>query len=194
MSAETELDELEDTASPPDEPIEDEVPNSALVDRLRDRHRKIGERKTVTLDVPGFDDPTLAVEYKKLTWGWTKKLGERVVASRSPRKELLAQADTIINATIEIYVRDGEQLVPARLLANNGQGQDEPVRWDDQLAEILDLEGLPNDPTKRTARVILLKAFSNDLAVSNHHAELTGWMEGVAHQQDEEFAGESPAP
>lgn len=169
-----------------DEPTSVPEPEAApddgsLLSRIKARRRELQKTRTLDLEIAGYDG-MLVARYKPLAWDVVKKIGEKVEKSKHPRKELYAQADVIARACDAIYFKDDEGN-----LRDPKSGQDVPVRYDDVLADILDLNGAD------TARKVVIQTFDNDLALTAHHNELAEWMQASDSEVDEELLGESPA-
>jgi hypothetical protein len=149
-----------------------------LLTTLRSRRQEIGEAKSVDLEVPGYDG-ALVIRYGKVDWDELRRIAGKAQKSKSPRRELNAQADTLVAACQEVLIRVGEELLPiteAFPEADTG----EPVRFDDRLAKALEFEA-PN------ARAVVFGTYNNDLAVTLAHNDLTEWMRNSNQEEDEDF-------
>jgi hypothetical protein len=115
------------------------------------------------------------------------RLNSRMAASKSPDREAIYNADTLIAATREVVVRDAEDQPWQSLGSLNGG---EPVGFDAELVKLLSL-----DPSASTARAMLRELFalapSPDLAVNLASAEYMTWAGGVSEDLDREYVGES---
>lgn len=175
----TEHDDDEEPLAAPDE-----VQASSILDDLRARRQEISQRKTVDLEVPGYDGK-LVVRYRRLEWEELSKIGNRAEKSKNPRKVLIAHVDTIVGACEEVFYRQvpGGPLVRlADVIPDNEEGL--PVKYDQRLADFFGVEG-------GSARKVCLAVFNNPLAVPIHHNELAEWMQLAGAEDDEGFTGSS---
>ena len=154
-------------------------------ERLRQQRTAIANRKSTDIPIPGYNGELVAT-YKMLPWEQIRAIIRRMENSKGvgDRRELYAQADTLVEACTQIRYRDislppDEQLVPLI--------EGDTVRYDAKLAEVLDF------PYARE-RQCLLETFKNDFAVSVHHGQLIEWMQGADAETDQEFVGESSGP
>jgi len=157
--------------------------NPSQFERLRRRREAIGQKRTVDLPIPGYNGELVAT-YKLLSWEIIRSILRRMERNKGAgdRRELNAQVETLVMACEEIRFRDpnnGGQLKPLI--------EDETVRYDAKLAEVLGFEFV-------RPQHCLLETFGNDFAVSVHHGELIEWMQGSNEEADEEFVGESVGP
>lgn len=149
---------------------------------LRNKRRRIGTSTEIKLEVPGFDN-LLWVEYRRLDWDELKRIAEKAQKSKSPRKELLAACDTLVEACKQFLILKDGKLEPI----NNAYPElgEEPVRFDDRLAAALGFEIDKNSP----ARSAVLKAFGgNGAAVTAHQGEYVEWVQSSRADDDEDFS------
>src|SRR5437868_7015890 len=87
--------------------------SSTVLDQLKQRREAIAEDRAQHFDVPGYGG-LLTVRMKPVSWDRLKQIGVAAEKDRDPRKELFAQANTIIAGTMELMVRSvaGEEPKP----------------------------------------------------------------------------------
>ncbi len=165
------------------EPAEGTAASSAqgsALARLRERREAIAAERTEVFPVPGYGGE-LALVARPISWDDAKKVAVRVEKSKSNRKELLAQMDTIILATSEIVLRDPETGKTMPLDPES----DTPATF---ATEVVDkVLGF----TANTARERVSLLFNNDLAVSRVCNEINEWMSESGDEVNKEFLGES---
>jgi hypothetical protein len=149
--------------------------------RLRARRAAIALRKTVDLEVPGYQGDLL-VRYHLLDWQVVRKLLQHLDPTRATlqesEREFNAQVDTLIQACEGLYFRK-----------EDGTLHDLECKWDKTFSEHMGY-----DPDlAASARAVVKLTFDNDLALSAHYVELMNWMNGQSVEADEEFSGESQA-
>jgi hypothetical protein len=153
--------------------------DSSTMARLRRRRDELGrERKPLDKEIPGYGGELVA-QYGVVEWLTLRKIAERGEKSSAPRKDLLVQADTLVNACLGIFVKVGTKLTPVSELLDDGN--EEPVRYDERLGQFLGFES-------KSARQALFATFRNDLAVSIHHNEVAEWMADNDPTGDEDFS------
>jgi len=167
------------------EPNQDITKKPSQFERLRQKRKAIADRKEVDLPIPGYNNELVAT-YKMLPWEQIRAIIRRMEKSKGvgDRRELYAQADTLVEACTQIRYRDPSRPVDDQLIPLI---EGETVRYDEKLAEVLDF------PYARP-RQCLLETFKNDFAISVHHGELIEWMQGAEDETDQEFVGESQGP
>jgi hypothetical protein len=165
---------------------DDEQHNNGAADnfleQLRNKRRSIGTSTELKLQIPGYDT-LLWCEYRRLDWEELKRIAEKAQNSRSPRKELLAACDTLIEACNQFLILKDGKLEPM----NNAYPEfgDEPVRYDDRLASALGFEIDRGSP----ARSCVLRAFGgNGAAVTAHQGDLVEWIQSSRADDDEDFS------
>jgi hypothetical protein len=153
----------------------------SLLDNLRKARKEIGTDKYLDLEIPGYNGELVA-RYHRLDWDVLRAIARKAEKSKNPRKELNAQCDVLIAACEQILIRHQGVLKPLNV-AFPELGE-EPVRYDNRLTKALDFEA-PN------ARGAVFGTFSNDLAVTYQHNELSSWMGESSQDEDEDFSQES---
>lgn len=152
--------------------------------RLRQLHKKLHEKRTIDIDVPGYEGE-LVVRYHGLDWNDVSKIMTRIQSMKPVRKgvterELFAMIDTMIAACEEIFWRDPETLKLSAL------DQDAPLRFDVRLYRLF-MDG--EEPT--SAREAVRRLFNNDMALVSHHGELVEFLNGASEGAAEDLVGES---
>ena len=161
--------------------------NSPL-SRLRARRRELADAnesgsRVVEFPIPGYSNELwVQFRYTPDLWDRIKKIGERAVKSRHPRKELNAQADTLITCCSNVLVSEdgGQNFEP---LDPSG----EEVGFDLRLAALLGIEN-PHPERPLTAREIVFHVFENDLAVSAMSNRVSEWTGEADAELDEDFS------
>lgn len=152
-------------------------------DRLKQRRKENAEEaatggRTLVVAIPGYNNELFVrFTYTADAWDRLKKIGQRAMKSRHPRKELHAAADTLVFAATDILVSEdgGMTLAPY-----NETG--EPVAFDTELVGLMDL------PACKTAREVVFNVFNNDLAVQAMSNKVSEWMQGESEDDDEDFS------
>lgn len=152
----------------------------SVIDAVKARRRELGESKTLTLAIPGYDG-RLAVRYHTLSG----EVFNRLVGARALRGGQIPEhvnADILIQACDAVLVEDGGTLKPIGDVAGIETAADDPVKFDSRLAEILELEA-------DTAREVVHEVFSpkgrRDLTYPGHAAALVSWMQGNEEEIDQ---------
>jgi hypothetical protein len=158
------------------------VQESSVIDRLREQRKKIGEQRSLDLDIPGYDG-VLVARYNRLEWDDLKKIGKKADDSRHPRKELMSHCDVLIKACEQIMIRKDGLLEP--ITNAYPEVGEEPVRYDARLAVILDIEL----KERQGARTVVIAAFGgNEVAVTAQQTELVEWVQSSNTADDEDFS------
>lgn len=175
------------------EPAEqqDDVPTPGLevvgpvspMDELRALRRDFADHATFDVDIPGYRGKLVA-RYRSVDFKVTEAIARRADKSRSPRKLIEAAADSLIAMCDEILWFDGEKLEPANVAFETG---DTPVRYDQQLAGILDID----TGGSGSARAVLFATFPTDSSVLAHYGEVSEWDKGTGEEVDDDFLGEA---
>lgn len=152
----------------------------SLAARLKEQHEQLQQERHLDLPIPGYNGDLVA-RYKPLDWDFFKKIGVRTEKSKNPRKELYAQADTLIESCEEIFAVDDKGVLVSLYKVMDISG-DEPVRYDERLAEAFGLK-------VGTARDSVFGLFNNDIAITNHHNEVAEWMQDTSGDSDGDFSG-----
>jgi hypothetical protein len=175
---------------------------NTLLDGLRRLRDEAGSQRHEDFPVPGYRGRVvIRAVYSSDLWDRFKVIAKRVEKSKSQRKELYAQADSIVLATEQIMViKDGEprplgeafpEFVPTP------EDREMPISWGDPvLCEMFDLRrpdgSLISSNENHTQREVLLAFFNNPLAVTNTHNQIAEWLQGSS-EDDEVYLGESSA-
>lgn len=154
-------------------------PRFTPLERLRERREAIARERTTVMPVPGYGGE-LALVVRPVKWDDAKRIALRTERSKSSRKELYAQADTIIAATESIVIRDPETGSVSPL----DPRADAVTFGSPELGEALGFQA-------GTAREAVFAVFSNDIAVSSVSSDITEWSAASGDDADEEFLGES---
>lgn len=153
-----------------------QAPDTSLLDRLREKRRKLGETKSIYRDVPGYGGD-LVVRYKWVPYEELASKGQKLQKIKNPTKrDLLAAADMLATLCDEICIRVGEEIRP---LAEDGG----PITFgDERLGEALGFE-------LKSAREGVFGTFNNDYAVLAEAVALSSWLQDASREVDEEFQG-----
>lgn len=156
-------------------------PAENALDRLKEKRRKVRRaREPLKLDIPDYDGDLVAA-YRVLDWPEMKALREKgnaMAATNDPGAELKVTADTIAAACVGFYGQGREGLVPLNELKE--EYGDEPVIYDDRLADALGIE-------TKSVRTLIFEMFPTDLSIIAHLAEISRWMESSRSEDDEDF-------
>lgn len=181
--------DFEEAAPATDLPSEHAV-DASMLTRLKAKRERIREERRLFLDVPGYGGEIVA-EYRPLSWDTLNKIGTKAEKSKSDRKALMAHADTIATACVELHVQkpgDPSTRIPiGRMLEAGNAGftwDGEPIRFDHQLARGFEFKAT-------SARQAVFDLFNDEVAVTTHHNELAEWMQDTDVNDDEAFEGES---
>lgn len=147
--------------------------------RLRERREAIAQQRTTVIPVPGYGGE-LALVIKPIKWDDAKRIALRVEKSKSHRKELMAQADTVIAATESIVIRDPDTGEVSPL----DPGADAITFASPELGAALGFQA-------GSAREAVFQVFNNDIAVASVSSEISEWSAASGDDADEEFLGES---
>lgn len=172
-----------------DLPAEDAV-DATMLTRLKAKRERIRVERRLFLDIPGYGGELVA-EYRPLSWDTLNKIGTKAEKSKSDRKALMAHADTIATACVELHVQkagDPSTRTSAGLMLQAGnpdfEWDGEPIRFDDQLARGFGF-------AVRSARQCVFDLFNDEVMVTTHHNELAEWMQTSETEDDDVFEGES---
>jgi len=160
--------------------------SSSAFDKLRAEHSKAIADTSIDLDVPTFGGKLVA-RHRALDYPETEAIAKAVATSEHPKKILLGMVDTIIRSLDELLWRDepdGELVSLASELERTSGQHEEPVKFDERLADALGFKS-------KTARGVALDAFGKEMAVVSYYADLTRWMERGRRKAADEFEGES---
>lgn len=158
-----------------------------FAERLREKRKAIADAKEFYLEIQGYDGELVAC-YGKMEWEELAKIGRSTEKSKNPRKELLAQCDTLLKACIGVYFQpdgDSKKRVPLAQIAKDYVDEiegHETITFDVNLARFL---GFADEAG--SARQIVLKTFNNELAIGPHHNEVAEWMQSSSSESDKDF-------
>lgn len=151
-----------------------------LQEAMRAKRQAIAETTEITLNLPGYDDPELLVQHRKMEWDDVAKIARRAEKSKNPQAELLSQCDLIAQSCEMILIREKGKTYPLHEALN----EDEPIMFDNRLAEFLGFQG-------GNGRQVVRGTFNNDLAIGSYHVELFEFMRTSNQQDDEDFSDAS---
>lgn len=155
---------------------------ASVIDSLRKQREELAEERTRTIAIPGFDEPSLLVEYKLMDGASLERIQRAVFQGQKDRwqRQLLTAIDVMVEAACGVYYsKNGSE--PSPLMDGDGL----PISgYTPELGELLGLEDT-------TPRLVVLGVFaSNDLAIARHSIRLQAWMSGETTILDDEFLGE----
>jgi hypothetical protein len=158
-------------------------PPSSLIAALREQHRRIGERKSVVLELPGFDGK-LAARYHYLDERSLKRVLRLIQQSDDPGAILQANTDLLIGGCEEILARrtDEEEWGP---LVDG-----EVIRYDERLGELL---GFKTSSAREVVWALFHGRIRGALAIGAHSQRYVEWLQGQASEVAEDLTGESPS-
>lgn len=172
----------EDGSDGSDEAVapDSDAPAGSILSQLRAKRRSLAEVKTKTIAIPGYDGQ-LAAEYNRMPYDELSPIMTKVTKAKSPQAELNLTTDVLVRSCASILVRpeDGGELVPLNEAVP--QFGDEPVRYDQRLAEACEIN------VETRARLICQAVFNNDLALVAHANELIEWMKDSEQEESEDF-------
>lgn len=175
------LEEADDLDVEDDDDAAEEEPRN-LLGRLAHRRQELAEdessgERSVDLPIPGYNNELFArFVYRPDAFDRLKKIGNKALKSRHPRKELHAAQDTLAYACEAIYVSDDEGVTLEHIDPSG-----EPTRFDQKLARLLDFDA-------SNAREVVRKVFNNDLAVISMSNRVSEWMQREDEDADEDFS------
>lgn len=147
--------------------------NESISDRLRKRRQEVAEATTIDVDIPGYDGELFA-RYRRMNSKQLNKIVTQATKIHKDRAEAATWATCamLADACEEFFLRIEERgEVPVREIV----GIDTPVRYDQDLAELLGFKGdLPDPPTATS--VVLGVFVGNDMAMAAHSQRLSRWM------------------
>lgn len=150
-----------------------------ILGQLRLRRTQLTRGRTQVFSIPGYEG-TLAVVCRVLDFDELKKVGEQVMASTHPQKELIAGTQQLIDCTVKFQA------------IHNGE---------DELRDLTDEEGnlienwqvlgdkLGAETTNVREAVWML--FNNDPALLAFVDRIGEWMKGNQATVNRELVGES---
>lgn len=152
------------------------------LDRLKERRRKAQEeRDPLDLDIPGYGGELVA-RYRVLSFEEMEKLQERggkMAQVADKEAELKITMDTIAAACVGIFLREDDKLRPLNEV--DAKFGDEPVRYDERLAEAVGVD------SEGKVRVLIRRMFPTELSILAHLQRISNWMEGVNDVDDRDF-------
>jgi hypothetical protein len=156
---------------------------TSRLERLRERRRAAREdRDPLDLPIPGYGDELIA-RYRVLDYDELQKLQKRGgEMARSGDKEagLKVTIDTIAQACVGIFLAEEDGSLRPLNEVDPSYG-DEPVRYDERLAEVvgIDAEG--------KVRILIRRAFPSDLSIIAHLERIDSWMSSTNDADDAGF-------
>jgi hypothetical protein len=158
-------------------------PDTSRLERLRERRRAAREdREPLDLPIPGYADELVA-RYRILDYEELQKLQKRGgEMARSGDKEagLKVTIDTISQACVGIFLAEEDGSLRPLNEVDPDYG-DEPVRYDERFAEVVDIDA------EGKVRVLIRRAFPSDLSIIAHLERISNWMESTNDADDEGF-------
>ena len=142
----------------------------SLAARAQARRQAILNRKTVRLEVPGYEN-ILEVEYRGLTYAEGKRIISRHERQADDAiRDIYVAADQLMLASVNSY-----ELV-------DGDRTELGMPWGKELARSL---GVKVDDAM-TARQAMIAAFATDLHLTRHWADYVEWLGSAQDEADEE--------
>ncbi len=163
-------------------PAPEGTPQS-VIDALRQRRAALAADRHYDVDVPGYGG-LLVLRLTPITAALWTRLADRVTRSSSPERNFNLNADTMI-ATCKIVLaraRRDDPLVELRTDDGN------PIRLDDQLAEIL---GVECRTARDVVRAVFAQANAPELTVNTTVGEYVEWCREANADLEEELLGEA---
>lgn len=157
--------------------------STSLLDRLRAQREAQTTEKIFEVEVPGWRG-LVGLHLKPVGAETLQKILDRVNASKSPERNFNANADTLISACKEVVGRP-ERDAPWEVLTDK---DDQPVRLDERLAEMLKLDATR---ARDVVRQLFGGANSPEMAVGVAAGEYAQWCGEANADVDEDFLGES---
>jgi len=155
----------------------------SILGNLQAKRRQLDQREPLELAIPGYGGELVAV-YQPLEWSVVNKLIHRVVGSNDELVELLAAADLLAQACVDVKILSGDGLKPISEVANDVE-DGTPVRYDDNLAKAVGVTDQV-DPA-HPARSTVIAVFGNDFAVVAHQNQVVNWIRSGGMRVDEDF-------
>lgn len=180
-------------------PVEDEFPaevdrattpaSSSLRERIAARRRNLQGKRTLLLPIPGFQEE-LWVRFKPVPWEILEKIANKTEKSKSRRKLLHAQADTLVAACDEVLVmpQNGETEADLKRIQDLDPefSDNEPnIRFDQELAKYLVIDDARID----SARDVLYAVIPDGMALAVFHNEVADWQQSADVDVDNELPG-----
>jgi hypothetical protein len=152
------------------------------LDRLKERRRRAREeREPLDLDIPGYGGELVA-RYRVLSFEEMEKLqdrGGKMARAADIEVELKITMDTIAAACVGIFLREDGKLRPLNEV--DAKFGDEPVRYDERLAEAVGVD------SEGKVRILIRRMFPTELSIIGHLQRVSNWMSGVNDADDEDF-------
>lgn len=176
---------LEDLPDDLDVPEDAPAAGPSLLDQLKRRREEAAGATTEVFEVPN-NGGILWARYQLLPWRRVRQLAGSVEQARKkdPLAELKAAATFLSEACEEMLLRDPESGALRPLDASD------PVRYDQRLCQMLDVELPPGAKVHDVVRLVLGPG-GRDLAVTSHQAEVQRWMENSNAEAEDAAAGGS---
>jgi hypothetical protein len=171
---------------------------ASLRERLRAQRERQLAPKTLTLRVPGWQDPEVHIRYRPLEWDRLVAMLEDADGASSA---LEANLQALVDACDALLVRDPDDETPVSLagrLREQGEEVDGEVRFGGVAVELLELTVADEDggaqrparTSREVARALFSGAISPEIAIAEHAARLGSWMRGVQEEVDDALLGE----
>ena len=143
----------------------------SLAARARTRRDHLLERKTTTIEVPGYDG-ILSVEYRAITYSEGRRIaGRHERQSDDAIRELYIACDQLMTASVNAYE-----------LSDEAEPRSLNTGWGVPLAQMLGIEVFDT----MTPRQAMIACFARDVFITRHWAEYTEWLSGAQIEADEE--------
>jgi hypothetical protein len=151
--------------------VETPEATGSLAARATARRQEISERKSLVLEVPGYEG-LLAVEYRALAYHEGRKIAARHQRQHDDAvREIYIAADQLIRASVNSYE-----------LREDGTSIELGIGWGRELAERLGIK--IHDTT--TARQAVLACFPSDVLLTRHFVEYGEWLQDTQSDVDDE--------
>jgi hypothetical protein len=157
--------------------------DKTMLDRLREKRSNLGAKRTVTIDVPGYDGE-LGVRYQWKPYEELARRGQALQKVKDPTKrDMLAAADTLIALCDEVVIQaESDPRADEKGWAPLTDEGDDPIKFDEYLADKLGYEAT-------SAREAVFGLFNNDYAVLNQAMTLSVWLQDTTQEVDSDFSG-----
>lgn len=176
-------------------PVESESENghgapASVLDTLKQRHRQLQQDRYLDYPIPGYQEK-LVVRFNPAPVDELRRIAKTTDKMKGGNPEFIGATDVLLHACQMVMVKDPEHeladdtgLVPLHRYPE--LDADEPIRFDERLAQALDLNA-------KKARGVVWSLFENNYAVMVCYAELMEWQGDTDSAVDRELLGESGA-
>lgn len=160
-------------------PTNDAVAPGSVLAQLRKHRASHQQERHTDLEIPGYGGK-LYGRFAPVPWETLRGIAQRAdrTLKNNPRRDLVVAADTLLHACQMILATDADGKVTP-LHEHSEVGEEEPIRFDLQLATLLGIEGA------KTSREIILAIFPDDLAVMSLYVEFVEWQGDADAEADE---------